>query len=101
VSRRGVFRYSFKATPRLVGTGLFRTRKKAVVSRRAQLTIGRKGFAVGATGRVTLKVKLSKRNRRLLRRNGRFLLNVTVTVRNAAGLSSSAKKRLTLKAPRP
>jgi subtilisin family serine protease len=100
VTRKGVLVYRFRATPGLTGTASFKTRVRAVVSRRAHLTIGRKPFAVGPTGRVTVRVKLSKRNLRHLRHNKRLLLNATVTVRNAAGLSAKAVKRLTLRPPR-
>jgi thermitase len=100
VSKRGVLRYSFRATPGLTGNATFRTRVKAVVSRRAHVTIGSRSFTVSSTGRVTVKVKLSKKKLRILRRNRKLLLNATVVVRNAASLTSSAKKRLTLKPPR-
>jgi subtilisin family serine protease len=100
VSRKGLLVYRFRATPGLRGDALFRTRQKAVVSRKAHVTVGRKTFAVGSTGKVTVKLKLSKRKLRILRRNERLLLKVTVTVRNSAGLTSTATKRLTLKAPK-
>jgi hypothetical protein len=99
VSRKGIFKYAFKASPGLTGDALFKTRKKAVISRRAHVTIARKAFTVASTGKVTLKIKLSKKKLRILRRNEKLFLNVTVTVRNSAG-SAVAKKRLTLKAPR-
>jgi len=100
ISKRGVLKYSFRATPGLTGQATFRTRVKAVVSRRTRLTIGSKSFKVPSTGRVTVKVRLSKKQRRTLRRNRRLLLNATVVVRNAAGLSSRARKRLTVRPPR-
>ncbi len=100
VSRRGVLAYRFRATPALRGDAFFRTRRKAVVSRRAHVTLGRKGFTVGGSGRVTVKLKLSKRKLRILRANGKLLLTVTVTVRNSAGLTAKASKRLTLKPPK-
>jgi len=100
VSKRRTFRYSFRATPGLSGEALFRTRKKAVVSRKAHVTVGRKRFIVAGDGRVTVKLKLSKKKLRILRRNGRLSLKVTVTVRDSAGLSSQATKRLTLLKPK-
>jgi subtilisin family serine protease len=99
VSRKGVFRYAFKATPGLTGGAVFRTRRKAVVSRGAHVTIGRKRFSVGRTGKVVLKVRLSKRKLRILRRNKRLFLKVTVTVRDEAGRRATAAKRLRLLAP--
>ena len=49
---------------------------------------------------VPLRLKLSKRKLRVLRINGKLALTVTVTVRDKRGLSASARKRLTLKAPK-
>jgi subtilisin family serine protease len=100
VSRRGVFRYEFRATPSVAGRVAFRTRRKVTVARRAHLSLGSRAFAAPATGRVLLKVKLSRRQLRLLRRNGRFLLNVTADARGVAGESLRSSRRLTLKPPR-
>jgi hypothetical protein len=52
---------------------------------------------VPASGRVTLKIKLSKKNLRILKRNRRIKLRVTVKLRNPAGLSSTATRTLTLR----
>ena len=90
-SKRRVFKYTFKATPGLTGKASFRTRTKLV---------GSKTFTVPSTGRVTVKVRLSKKSFRLLRRKGKLALTARVTVSNAASLSASATKRLTLKPPR-
>jgi thermitase len=100
VSRKGTFSYKFGSEAGLTGEALFKTRKKAVVSRKAHVTIGRKRFTVGASNKVALKLKLSPKKLKILRRNGKLLLKVTVKVRNAAGLSASAAKRLTLKPPK-
>jgi thermitase len=100
VSKRRSFAYSFRATPGLSGEVTFRTRRKAVVARRAHLTIGTRAFSVGSGGRVTVRVKLSRRELRILRRNGALRLRVTAVVRDAAGLSARATARLTLKPPR-
>ncbi|MGH2845982.1 MAG: hypothetical protein ACRDL0_08220, partial [Thermoleophilaceae bacterium] len=70
-------------------------------TRRAHLTLARKPFTVPGSGRVSLRVKLSRRERRVLRRNRRLLLRVTVTVRDSAGRRASSSRRLTLLAPRP
>jgi subtilisin family serine protease len=99
VSKRGVFKYTFRAQPGLSGKAVFRTRRKVVVAaRRGHVTFAKR-FKVPASGKVTLKIKLSKKKLRILRRNKRFLLKVSVRVTNVAG-SATAKKRLTLKAPR-
>ena len=100
VSRKGRFGYFFRATAGLTGTARFRTRKKARISRRRHLTVAAKRFAVPAGGMVPLRLKLSKRKLRVLRINGKLALTVTVTVRDKRGLSASARKRLTLKAPK-
>ena len=99
VSPRGLYSYSFRAGAGLSGSSLLKTRKRVVVSRRGHVTVGRKSFRVPGNGRVTLRLKLSRKNLRLLRRNRSFPLRVTVTVRNAAG-SAAARKNLTLLAPK-
>jgi extracellular elastinolytic metalloproteinase len=100
VSRRGRFSYAFRAQPGLGGEALFRTRRKVRLPRRVHLTVARKSFSVPDTGRVILRVRLSRRHLGILRRNRRLLLRVTVTVRDASGLSAVAGRNLTLLAPR-
>jgi thermitase len=101
VSKRGRFSYLFKATPGMSGSVLFRTHRKVEVSRRAKLTLARRPFTVIRTdGRVAVAVKLSRRQLRILRRNRKLVLDVTATVRNFAGLSAQAQKRLTLLPPK-
>jgi thermitase len=90
-SRGGRFAYRFRATPALTGRVAFR---------RVGAAIGRARFTVGSRGRVAVEVKLSRRDLRRLRRRGKLALGVTVVVRDAAGLSATAGKRLTLLAPR-
>jgi hypothetical protein len=85
----------------LSGRALFRTRRRVRVSRRAKLTIARRSFVVPARGRVSLRVRLSRRHFRILRLNRTLPLRVTVTVRNEAGLTAGARRNLTLLAPRP
>jgi hypothetical protein len=83
------------------GSVLFRTHRKVEVSRRAKLTLARRPFTVIRTdGRVAVAVKLSRRQLRILRRNRKLVLDVTATVRNFAGLSAQAQKRLTLLPPK-
>ena len=100
VSRSRVFRYPIRAAAGLRGTAVFRTRRKALVARRAHLTLARKRFSVPQGGRLTLRVRLSRREMRVLRRNRRLLLRVTVTVRDSAGRSATAARRLKLLPPR-
>jgi extracellular elastinolytic metalloproteinase len=100
VSPRGIFTYPIRAAAGLRGIAVFRTRVKALVSgRRAHLSLARKAFHVGASGRVVLRVKLSRRNRGVLRRNRKLLLRAVVTVRDGAGRSAVATRRLTLLRP--
>lgn len=105
VSKKGILRYAFNATPGVKGKGRFRTRVKALVPTRRGLvrrhiTLARPGFRVGPTGKVVLEVRLSKKKLRILRRNKRLFLKVTVTVRDDAGGRATAAKRLRLLAPR-
>ena len=100
VSRKGVFTYPVRAATGLTGTATFRTRRKVTASRKVHLTIARKSFRIVRGGSATLRVKLSRKELRLLRRNRRFLLRVTVTVRDGSGLSATAGKRLTLLPPK-
>jgi len=100
VSPSGTFSYPIRAAAGLRGTAVFRTRVKPFISgRRAHLSLARKVFRVGAGGRVVLRVKLSRRKREVLRRNRRLLLRAVVTVRDGAGRSAVAARRLTLLRP--
>jgi Ca2+-binding RTX toxin-like protein len=84
VSRTGRFSYRFKAGAGLKGKAVFKN-------------VAKKSFTVPASGRVTLKMKLSRAKLALLRRNGKIKTKLTVTLRNSAGASSVASKSLTLK----
>ena len=97
VSRRGRFTYSFRGGARLAGKIGFRSGKKVRVSRRARVTLAKKSFRVPGSGKVKLKMKLSRKNLRTLRRNRRIKTKVTVTLKNAAGGSSVATTTATLR----
>jgi Ca2+-binding RTX toxin-like protein len=84
VSRTGRFSYRFKAGVGLKGKAVFKN-------------VAKKSFTVPASGRVTLKMRLSRAKLALLRRNGKIKTKLTVTLRNSAGASSVASKSLTLK----
>jgi hypothetical protein len=104
VSRRGRFSFSFTAGPGLKGRITLKTVKKVRArkrSRRRRYTFGNKTFRVPASGKVKVRFKLSRRNFRTLKRYRKLRLSVTVKLRNSAGLTSTAKVRITLKAPRP
>ena len=97
VSRSGRFTYSFRAGASLRGKAAFRSVKKVRVSKRARATLARKSFKVPKSGKVKLKIKLSRKNLKILRRNRKIKTKVTVTLKNAAGLSSVASATVTLK----
>jgi thermitase len=90
VSRRGVFAYSFRATPGLTGRATFKARRKTVAAKR---------FTVRPGGKVTVKARLSKKRLRALRRKGKLVLRVSVLVRNSAG-QATATRKLVLKPPK-
>jgi extracellular elastinolytic metalloproteinase len=102
VDRHRRFRYAFRATPGLRGRAGFVTRKKVRVSarHRRRVTFARASFRVAKGGKVTLRVRLSRRAYRILRHYRKLVLTVTVTVRNGAGLKAKSTRRLTLLAPR-
>ena len=102
-SRR--FSYAFRATPGLTGDAILGTRRKVLISalrlrRLAHLSIDRKRFRVPANGRVKLRLRLSRKEMRLLRGNGRFALWASVTVRASDGRTAFKRKRLLLLPPK-
>lgn len=100
VSRSGRFSYSFAAGSGLTGTIGFRSIGKVRVSARRRISLGTLRFTVPASGIATVRVKLSRKNLRILRRNKRIGFRATVTLRNAAGASRSGTATLTLRRPR-
>jgi virginiamycin B lyase len=105
VNRKRRFRFRFDATARLTGRAVFKSVRRIRVSRkrgvrRRRVTLARKSFTVPASGKVVLRIRLSKKNFRILKLNRRIRTRVTVTLKNAAGLTSKASKRVTLKRPR-
>ena len=100
VSRTRRFRFSFRATPGLAGTAILESVNKVRVSRRRKVALTRKSFTVPPSGKVALRIRLSKRTFRILKRNRRILTRATVTLKDAVGLTSTASKRITLTAPR-
>jgi subtilisin family serine protease len=95
--RRGSFSYSFRAVPKAAGRASFASIGKVKVSARRKVTLARKSFSVGSSGKVTLRIKLSRKNLKILRRNRRIKLRVTVKLEDAAGLTSTATRTLTLR----
>jgi PKD repeat protein len=100
VDRKGRFRFDFRGTPRLQGTAAFSSTNELRVGRRkAFVTLARKSFRVPVNGKVNFRIRLSSENLRLLKRNHKIRARVTVELKNAAGLSSTASKIVTFKAP--
>ena len=84
VSRTGRFSYSFRAGAGLRGKAVFRK-------------LAAKSFRVPGSGKVTLKMKLTRKKLALLRRQRKIKTKLTVTLRNGAGGSSVASKTVTFK----
>ena len=100
VNRKRRFSFSFHADAGLTGAAVFKSVKAVSVSRKRVVALARKSFTVPAGRKVTLRIRLSKKNYRILKRNRTIRTRVTVTLKNAAGLTSTASKTIRLKAPR-
>jgi Ca2+-binding RTX toxin-like protein len=96
VSRTRRFSYRFRGGAGLAGRAVFASTGKVTVSRRASVTLARKSFSVPGSGTVTLRVRLSRRNMAILRRNRTIRTRIKVTLRNATA-SSVATRTFTLK----
>jgi hypothetical protein len=105
VDRHRRFSFSFHGGAGLTGTVVFKSASKVRVSRKSRrkrsVTFAQKSFTDPATGKVTVRVRLSKKNFRVLQLDRRIHTRVTVTLKNPAGLTSTAGTTVTLKAPRP
>ena len=104
VNRGGGFMFTFLAPEAVAGRATFTSVRKLRVSRertaRRRVVLARKPFAVRPGGTVTLAVRLSRANRRILRLNRTITTRVTVVLRNAAGSTATSSRKLTLAAPR-
>jgi DNA-binding beta-propeller fold protein YncE len=104
VDRKGRFRFTFRATPGLKGSAVFKSVSKVRISRKSKrkrrVTLAHRRFTVPAGGTVTLRLRLSRTNLRILKLNRRIRTRVTVTLTNAAGLSSASSTVITLRAPK-
>ncbi len=100
VDRRGRLSYSFTAAGGVTGALKFATKYRVWVSskRKRKATILAKSFKVPGSGKVKLKLKLSKKSLGILKRNRKLTLKVGITVWNQGGPAYVSKK-LTLKAP--
>jgi thermitase len=102
VRRSGRFAYAFRAAPGVRGEATMRTlaRVRLLGNRRARLTVASKRFRSPASGRVALRIRLSRGRLALLRRNRVLRLRVQVSVTDAQGRLTRAARRLTLLPPR-
>ena len=102
LGRTGRFAYPFKAAPGVRGEAVMRTRSRVRLSaaRRARLTVSARHFRSPASGRVRLRIKLSRRTLRVVRLNRRLRLRVQVSVTDSQGRVTRASRNLTLLPPR-
>jgi subtilisin family serine protease len=92
---KGVFTWTFRTRPGARGTVSFATAGKVRTSARRALKLGRKAFTAGPDGRARVKVKLGRKNLKVLRKRRRLRLSATVTVDGG-----TSAKTFTLKAPK-
>jgi subtilisin family serine protease len=102
LGRSGRFGYPFKAAPGVRGEALMRTRARVRLgaARRGRLTVSARRFRSPASGRVTLRIKLSRATLRVVRLNRRLRLRVQVSVVDSQGRVTRAARNLTLLPPR-
>jgi Subtilase family len=96
VGPRGWFSLRFGATPGQAGAIKLTTVRAFAAAIRRRLVIARRSFTAPASGRVAVRLKLTRRGLRVLKRARRLAVSMRVTLGPA-----SAKRRLTLRAPRP
>ena len=96
VDRRGRFRLRFRGPARVSGDLALRSVSRVRVSAKRRVTFANRAFKVPATGRVSILVKLSKRNHRVLRRNKRIRTRLAVVLSTSSG-SSRATRTFTLR----
>ena len=99
-SRR--FTYPFLAAPRLRGEAVMRTRARVRLARgkRGRLTPADMRFRSPGSGRVALRIRLSRKELRVVRLNRRLKLRVRVSVTDSQGRITRAARNLTLLPPR-
>jgi hypothetical protein len=102
LKRSGRFSYPFSAAPGLRGDAGLRTstRVRLAGGRRGRLTVAARSFRSPPSGRVTLRIKLSRSKLRVLRLNRRLRLRVQVSVADSQGRETRAARNLTLLPPR-
>jgi subtilisin-like proprotein convertase family protein len=96
VSRKRTLTLRFGATAGQAGVITLRTVRAFATARRRKLVVARKSFSSPASGRVRVKLKLTRRGFRVLKRKRRLAVAARVTLGEI-----TAAKRVTLRAPRP
>jgi DNA-binding beta-propeller fold protein YncE len=86
VSSKRSFRFAFEGDAGSHGSAVFKSFR----------TIARKSFTVHAGDEVILRIRLSAKTYRVLRRHHRTRVHVTVTLTNDSGLTSRSGKTFTL-----
>jgi hypothetical protein len=87
----------FEVDGRLSG----RTPKRVTVSKRRVVKLKSKAFTVGGGARKTVKLKLPKALRKLLKRKGKLTLRLAATVKDPAGNTRTVRKRVSPKLKQP
>jgi hypothetical protein len=92
-AKRGVLRMVVRTTPDVLGV----VRLKANITAARVRIVGRRSFAIGTSGRTTVRIKLKKVARKQLRRNRRLRLTARVAVTNSSGLRSASTHTIRLR----
>jgi hypothetical protein len=96
VSKKGAFSYSFTATPLNPGkVSLKATKKVKIGSKKRLMTVAAKSFTASSASKVKVKLKLSSKNLKALKKARKLRFVVTAAL---GGKTFTAK--LTLKAPK-
>jgi hypothetical protein len=81
-----------------LGLRTVRRLRASAAPRRKRLALGRKSFSLMPSARKVVRVKLSRKNARRVRARRRLRVVLTVTARDAAGNSRTARKTVSLRA---
>jgi hypothetical protein len=81
-----------------VGLRTVRRLRASAAPRARRIALGRKSFSLMPSARKVVRVKLSRKNARRVRARRRLRVVLTVTARDAAGNSRTARKTVSLRA---
>ena len=96
VTRRGLVRMVLRGDANTRGVATLRANITRPGAARI-VRVARRSFRIGSTGRVTVRLRLSRPALRQLRRTRRLPLRARVVLTNAAGLRSTATARLRIR----